>query len=470
MIKLIIRKELKEVIGSPKFIASFVVSSILILLTFYIGAQNHHRNVSRYEAVMTANLRKMEGLTDWMRVNNHRIFLPPQPLEALVNGVSNDIGRTVQMHGQGELTARSSRFNDDPVFAVFRFLDLDFVFQIVLSLFAILFAYDAINGEKERGTLRLTFASDVPRATYILGKWLGSFLAVGIPLLIPILLGGICLPIFGVVLSGVEWIRLGLIVLAGLLYFGVFLSLALLFSVSTHRPSNAFLGLLVSWILLVMIIPRTAVLLAGRAVDVPSIDDHNFQKAQFRSQLWDEDREKMRNFSTGDATDSQGVMGKFNEFMSELSRDRQEKMDELAARLNGERRLKQNSQQAVAFAMARISPSAVFSLAASRLSDTSLDQKAHFLDEAAGYQKTYAEFKKEKTGMNMGSGMVMMFFSGDEEEKKPIDVNELPKFDYHPTQLGDAVSSALFDMGLLVIFNLLFFAGTFVKFMRYDVR
>ena len=38
--------------------------------------------------------------------------------------------------------------------AGFRFLDLDFIFQIVLSLFAILFAYDTISGEKERGTLR----------------------------------------------------------------------------------------------------------------------------------------------------------------------------------------------------------------------------------------------------------------------------------------------------------------------------
>ena len=120
----------------------------------------------------------MEGLTDWTRVNSHRIFLPPQPLEVLVSGVSNDIGRTIEMSGRGELSANNSRFNDDPIFAVFRFLDLDFIFQIVLSLFAILFAFDAINGEKERGTLRLAFANAVPRDKYVLGKLTGSFLAL----------------------------------------------------------------------------------------------------------------------------------------------------------------------------------------------------------------------------------------------------------------------------------------------------
>jgi len=470
MLKLIIHKELREIIASPKFVASFAVTAILILLTFYVGAQNHRLNVSRYEAAKTANLRKMEGLTDWMRVNNHRIFLPPQPLESLVNGVSNDIGRTTTLHGRGELTAQSSRYNEDPLFAVFRFLDLDFVFQIVLSLFAILFAFDAINGEKERGTLRLTFANDVPRATYMLGKWIGAFLSVGVPLLIPILLGTLMLPLMGVTLSGAEWVRLALIVLAGLLYFGLFLTLALCFSVYTHRASNAFLGLLVTWILVVMIIPRSAVLLAGHAVDVPTVDALAFQKAQQRSQLWREDREKMRNFSTLGASDAEKVMQRFNAFMSELSDARQEKMDALASQLNSQRRLKQNAQARLALGLARLSPSAVFSLAASRLADTDLGMKSHYLDEATGYQSSYAGFMKEKTGMNMGSGMVIFTTGGDEEEEKAINPGELPVFDYTPTPLTEAINGAALDLGLLVIFNLLFFAGAFVRFMRYDVR
>ena len=163
MLKLIIEKELKEIIGSTKFVVTFAVCAVLILLTFYVAGRNYQLNRTRYEAAKAENMRHLEGLTDWVMVRNHRIFLPPDPLSTLVTGVANDINRTVDITTGAELVAHDSRFNDDPVFAIFRFLDLTFVFQVVLSLFAILFAYDAINGEKERGTLKLTFANGIPR-------------------------------------------------------------------------------------------------------------------------------------------------------------------------------------------------------------------------------------------------------------------------------------------------------------------
>ena len=186
MLKYIIEKELRDMISSTKFVVTFAICAVLILLAFYTGAQNYRVSQSQYQAAKTENLRQLEGLTDWIMVRNFRIFLPPEPLAALVTGISNDIGRSVTVQGRGELATQDSRFSDEPVFAVFRFLDLDFIFQIVLSLFAILFAYDAINGEKERGTLRLTFANAVARAQYILGKIIGSFLALAVPLVLPV--------------------------------------------------------------------------------------------------------------------------------------------------------------------------------------------------------------------------------------------------------------------------------------------
>ncbi|HEY5565299.1 MAG TPA: ABC transporter permease subunit, partial [Rhodothermia bacterium] len=154
MLRLIIDKELREIIGSTKFAVTFGVMSLLILLAFYVGARNFQVSTLDYEAAVAENLKQMEGLTDWARIDN-RIFLKPEPLTALVSGISNDIGRTVEIQTQWEPRSEDSRFNEDPIYAVFRFIDLEFIFSIVLSLFAILFAYDAVNGEKERGTLRL---------------------------------------------------------------------------------------------------------------------------------------------------------------------------------------------------------------------------------------------------------------------------------------------------------------------------
>jgi ABC-type transport system involved in multi-copper enzyme maturation permease subunit len=472
MLKLILRKELLETIHSKRFIWTFLICSLLILLTFYIGAQNYHLSMVRYEAAKAENLRKMEGVTDWLMVRDHRIFLPPDPLEVLVTGISNDIGRTVEVVGRGELTASGSRYNEDPLFAVFRFLDLDFIFQIVFSLFAIFFAFNAINGEKEAGTLRLSFANAVPKDKYILGKLLGSFFALGLPLLLPVLFGALLLPILGVPLDNQEWFRLGLIILSGFFYFGVFLTLSIFISAMTERSSNAFLFLLVIWILAVFIIPRASVLLAGRMVDVPTVDELAFQKNQFQTQLWSEDQDKIGQFKVPPSNDPEKMAAEFHKYMQDLADKREKQSNELAERLNEGRRNKQLEQERLALGLARISPAALFSLAVTNLAGTSLALKEHFLNEVSGYQQTYRQFMLEKTGMNPGSGMMIFRIQDDdsEEKEKPIDPKELPPFLYKKMALNEIINNSILEIGLLVLLNIVFFTGAYFRFLRYDVR
>ena len=471
MLKLIIEKELRDIISSTKFAVTFGVCSLLIVLTFYVGAKNYQVNKRAYEAAKAENLRQLEGVTDWISVRDFRVFLPPQPLAVLVNGISNDIGRTTDIQGRGEPTTYDSRYGDSPVFAVFRFLDLEFLFGIVLSLFAIVFAYDAVNGEKERGTLRLTFANAIPRDTYILGKLIGAFLALAVPLLIPILLGCALFPVLGVSLTGDEWIRLGLIVGAGILYFSAFLALAIFVSVLTQHSSSSFLLLLVCWIVAVLIIPRASVLLAGRAVDVPSVDDINAKKSGLAQQLFTEDRTRMSGFKPGATGDPSAMVSEFNKFMSGLADARDQKMRELSDRLNEERTNAQRRQQVVAFGIARISPAAAFSLAATSLAGTSLDLQNRYRVAAIAYQEEFGKFMLAKTGVKLG-GRVMMFRTTDENGAKPKPVNpqELPAFQFAPATLSDVFPGAMLDLGLLVLFNLVFFAGAFVGFLRFDVR
>ena len=80
------------------------------------------------------------------------------------------------MPPRGPPHAEGSRHASEPLLATFRLLDLEFVFSVVLSLFAVVFAYDAVSGEKESGTLRLVFSNPVPRHLFILGKMAGAFL------------------------------------------------------------------------------------------------------------------------------------------------------------------------------------------------------------------------------------------------------------------------------------------------------
>lgn len=472
---ILIQKEARELLTTAKFSTTFAVCSVLILLAFYVGGTKHTQAVSQWEASKAENVRQVEGLTDWMEVRSQRIFLPPNPLEALVTGISSDIGRTADVRTYGEIAPEDSRYNEDPIFAVFRFLDLNFIFQIVLSLFAILLGYDAISGEKEQGTLSLTFANAVPRSTYILAKLLGSFGTLTVALIIPMSLGALLLPALGVHLSPDDWIRLGLVLFTGMLYFSAFLALSIFVSSLTHRTSSSFLILLVIWIGSALIIPRAAVLLAGRAVDVPSVDEISDQKATYARQLGKEYINGMAGFRVPEGIakdDIQATLQAFNACMDSLGEIRSAKMGAFRGRLNEDRQNRQRAQTRAAFALARISPTASLALATSALAGTSVRLKDQFYDEATNYRSTFTKFLTEKTGTNIGGRMIAWHTSDsdDEEDPEPIDIQEIPTFEFRNASLAESIEMALFDMGLLGLFTILFYAGAFFAFLRYDLR
>ncbi len=469
MISLIIKKEMQDIITSRKFVITFAMSSVLIILSFYAGANNFFMQQRQYEAALTENIRQMQGITDWRKIN-HSIFLPPNPLYTLVNGISNDIGRDIEMYGLGELSAENSRYNEDPLFAIFRFLDLEFLFVIVLSLFAIVFGYNMINGEKENGTLRLVFANSVSKDQFILGKLTGALLAIAVPLIIPFLLGVLLLIILGVPMTAAGWIKLALVILCGLLLFSLYLTLSIFISALTRNSAAAFLYLLVIWIFSVLIIPRTSVLLAGRAVDVPSVDETASQKYRLRIQLFTEEMKKLRDFKAENSSDVQKMMEEFQKFMAVLSEERSKKQDAFNRKLNEERRNRQNIQEKLAFNLARISPASVFSLAALNLAGTSIDLKQAYYNSAASYQKIYADFLRNKLdGALPEAGIVMRTINND-EEVKPIDPHELPVFKYQGPAVSETIRAAIVDFTILFVFNLLFFLGALFAFIRYDVR
>lgn len=456
-------------IGSVKFVFSFSVCAILILLAFYVGARNYQVNRAQYEASMRENIRQMEGLTEWGQVET-QVFLPPSPLAALISGLSNDVGRSIKVETVGELISENSRYGEDPVYAVFRFLDLEFVFQVILSLFAILLAYNAVNGEKEQGTLKLTFANAVPKDRYILAKLCGVFISIIGPMLVPILIGCILLIIMGIPMNGSEWLRLSLIVFAGLLFFAVFLNLSIFVSAKTERSSYSFLILLIVWIFFVLIIPRTSILLAGRAIDVPSIDEIHAQKFRNQSQLWTEDMQKINAF-VAPSNDPEQAIASFNTFMNKTRDEREAKIAEFNQRLNEDRNNRQTVQREWAFRIARFSPTASLSLAVMNLAGTSQGIEQQFLDQARSYQQSFAQFIKSKNNGETGGHMVRIQVGGAPQEKpKPINPYEIPAFQFQTLSNGEYITPALTDLGLLIGFNLIFFAGAIWAFLKFDVR
>ena len=483
MFKLIVTKELREILASTKFAMTFGVCSLLIVLAFFLGARGYHVGRAQYDAALSEARRQLEGQTDWLDVSP-TAFLPPQPLAYLVPGISNDIGRTTEVRGRGSVRAEGSRFAEEPLVALFRFVDLEFTFQVVLSLLAMLFAFDAVCGERERGTLGLTFSQAVPRGTYILGKIVGSLLALTVPLLIPLAAGGLVYELMGVPMSGPDWLRLGLVVMAGMLYIGAILGLSVLISALTRHSATAFVLLLSLWVVGVLVVPRASVLLAARSVDVPSMDSLLSQRSRLWAQLWREDQKAINDFmreqlsfpdEDADVGERQAAMERgvagFNEKFDQLAEERQRKIAALDARLSEERNNRQRWQQGLALGIARVSPASTFTLAATHLAGTSLDLPEDYRSQVSAYQERFSAFQQEKTGRSSGGiRMVVKLGDSEEDEPGPIDPTELPAFVWDPPPVDRVLRAGVFDLSLLAFFNLLFFAGAFVAFLRYDVR
>jgi hypothetical protein len=64
-----------------------------------------------------------------------------------------------------------------------------------------------------------------------------------------------------------------------------------------------------------------------------------------------------------------------------------------------------------------------------------------------------------------------------EKEKNPaydsndyLDLRERPRFLYHPSSMADRMAGTGPQLGALLLFTILFLAGGFAAFHRYDVR
>src|SRR6185436_1255941 len=138
MFTTIVLKELKSILVSPKFPVTFAVSSALILLSVFMGIREYRAASDQYRAAGELVRQEMREARGWMALNN-RIYREPDPMQIFASGVGNDVGRLSGISQWESVRLTSSTYSDDPIYALFRFIDFSFIVQVVLTLFAILF-------------------------------------------------------------------------------------------------------------------------------------------------------------------------------------------------------------------------------------------------------------------------------------------------------------------------------------------
>jgi ABC-type transport system involved in multi-copper enzyme maturation permease subunit len=469
MLRDIIAKEIQDTIMSPRFIFTFLLCTILILLSVYTGINSYLAEQKEFSAAIALNKKNLESQPNYgtLAGTGTKINKKPQVLSTVVSGVQEAVGRVATVNIAYDPSLVDSKYSSNPVFAVFGALDLSYIVKIVLSLFAILFTYDAIVGEKERGTLKLTLSNRVPRDRLILGKAIGGFISLLIPLVIPLVLSLLILLIYpNVSLSGDDWGRIGLICVLFLVYLSVFFTLGLFVSTRTSRSSTSFLILLFIWVTFVTIIPKAAVIVAARINPIPSVHEITAQKDAYLQEIQKEAMtEQAKFFREHPRPDKKEEIAKWNEDVRKWAEDIQQrltaKIDEKNAAIERDYQVKMRGQQNLAVNLSRVSPASALLFSCMSLARTGISEHERFLNSVKSYKPIFTKWvnaKMMKT-LNMGGG----------EQPKP-ELSDMPQFEFKPERLSESVVRMLPDLALMVFLIILFFVGSYVSFLRYDVR
>jgi ABC-type transport system involved in multi-copper enzyme maturation permease subunit len=488
MIRIIVIKELKAILQSPKFTVTFAVCVLLMLLSAYVGVNEYRSSVRQYDTAVQLVGQEMREQSSWMALTN-RVYRRPDPMQVFASGVNYDIGRWSNINQFSTVKLRHSVYSDDPIFAVFRFVDFTFIVTVVLSLFALLFTYDAISGEREAGTLQLSLSNPVSRVHFITGKFVGSWLGLVIPLTMPIALVALMVAISGIPFESAHWIKFGVMIGVALLYFTVFIALGLLVSALTRHSRNAFLIALVVWVVFVLILPRTGVIIAAQFIPVPTVAEVEGQQDAFAKQRW----QQLGTDLEHRWQERQGPMNNLSKEEREQYRDDhlwkwmeeddaarkvgQQEIDAYAMKLNEHLRNRQAEQQRLAFILSRVSPSSSFQLAVMNIASTNIDLKARYEDAMNRYREGFNQFVDKKQKESGGVGGIRITFDSDQgfkfdvpRERGSLDLSDIPKFLDPHGEVREALGSTIIDVGTMALCAVAGFAFAFVAFLRYDVR
>ena len=147
----------------------------------------------------------------------------------------------------------------------FTTMDWAFIVSYVLSFVAILFTFDSVSGELERGTLRLILANPIPRHTVMVGKFLGAFISINIPFVIAVLMNLLLISTSDSVQLNAElWGRLGILYGITILYTCIFIALGLLVSAAVRESGVSLVVLLLIWVSFVVFMPNTLASIGSR--------------------------------------------------------------------------------------------------------------------------------------------------------------------------------------------------------------
>ena len=333
-------------------------------------------------------------------------------------------------------------------------MDWAFIIGYVLSLIALLFTFDAISGERERGTLRLMLANSIPRHTVLIGKFLGALLSISIPFTLAVLVNLLLISTANAVhLTTEAWGRLGIIFFLALLYTSLFLALGLLVSTRVQRSAVSLMILLLTWVTFVVFMPSTLASIASSFSPAMSFDKFWKQRTPIQEDLWD----KYGEWLWSDELDDSTLRAKSEFFTKNVERSERWREERLKYR---------SSQVHRAHAITRISPATLLQHLIEAFAGTGFERHLQFVENTQRYARQFREFIVDTDRGNPESLHIIGVREG--MSQKPVSPAAVPRFE-DTLSLSKDFNTRAIEILLLALFVVVLLSGAYLAFVRVEV-
>ena len=478
----VVKRELFEQVNSLRFALAMLLTVSLMLVNAVGHIDEYRTQQAEYGQNISANSVRLEGnsrnLYKLVEDGPGKLYKKPSPLSFCAHGSENNLpkfasgesagwGMDTPIDGEnynvsGIWRLKYSGFppiKAKDIFPVFLKVDWILIISTVLSFLALVFTFDAISGEVEYGTLRLTLSNSIARRTVLTGKFLSPLISLGAVFMSGVLVNLLFLYFSGTLqLNAQEWSRIGSIFVIGLVYISVFIALGILISTLANNASTSLVILLLIWVIWVVLVPpMLGTIMSGlnqpaiRRGPSPVYFSHSGLKERYIARGLEEEA-PTRTHPPTPAT----LL--WAEFLNEEARE--------GTRLHRAYLNAQINQIQIAREFNRISPTAIVQYAIESLAGTGFQRHLNFLENAENYADMFNDFLIAADRADPDSPHVPFVREG--MSNKPVSFESIPKFQDR-IRLGEAFKGAILDVTLLVLFFVLLFATAHAAFQRKEI-
>jgi len=472
MIVQIIIKELRQSLLSLRFVISTILVVVLFSISGFLFQERYAQQKEDFQRHRRLNQTALRASTDHLYdlvMLEQTIHKPPQAITFCVNGYEDTLPDQFRFDPfvlrLPKVKARHNAFLPH-----FNDIDWIFILSTIVSFMALLLSYDAVCGEKQAGTLGLMLSGTIPRFTILLGKYLGILLGLGVAIFLGLLFQLLIVTLTPEIqLSPSQWYQISTVVVLSLIYVSLFIWLGLFVSCRVHQENHSMVILLLIWVGLIFLVPSFGRLLSDVCCPAPT---QSQRQRELASALETVDKA----MQAGKFGPGAGSWNSYNDNPPAGARYYQARVS--ATNHAHEKHFNQMVEQVLTGRrLTAFSPRILYQRAAESIVGVGVYHVTALYQQVKDYQAQWREFITARDAQDPDSLHLLFQFPAlwlaenwNVISKQPVDYQNIPQFRERPLALGQSLKSAVWDIGTLVLFNMVLSAAAFVSFLRYDVR